>query len=290
MAVVEYNEMPRSGTWRFGESPDLTRRWIVTVDSPGSTTNAQVGQAIGVDIRSRHPEYGSVPCVQVELNEHYNDNPYQIEFIARYNFPEEAADNPDPRNRPAVWKFETMGQAVPALYYYDDSSGGAKTPLTNSAYDLFEGLTTDEAYTRVTIKQNLSQFPSGLATALTNRINADTYLFGNPGTWKCQGVTGELKRELVVTNVVEYWETTATLMFRMSGWNLFLPDMGFNYLDGGQKKRVMTFDFENQEWIPSPVPMGLNGNGAQTFGAPAILERRIYETASFSTYFGAPPA
>lgn len=287
MAVVEYNEMPRTGIWRFGESPDLTRRWVVTVDSPGSTTNAQVGQAIGVDIGSKHPEYRRVPCFEVELNEHYNENPYQIEFIARYNLREGDGESPNPLDRPAVWKFETMGQAVPALYYYDDNN--ARRPLTNSAFDLFEGLTTDEAYTRVTIRQNLPSFPSGLATALTNRINSDEYIFGNPGTWKCQGITGELRREVVLLDVVEYWETTATLMFRMSGWNLFLPDMGFNYISGQQKRRVMTFDPENAEFIPSPVPMGLNGNGAQTFGAPAILERRIYETAAFSTYFGNPP-
>jgi hypothetical protein len=57
----------------------------------------------------------------------------------------------------------------------------------------------------------------------------------------------------------------------------------------GQKRRVMTFDFENSEWIPSPVPMGLNGSGAQTFGAPSILTRRIYREIDFSTYFGTPP-
>lgn len=287
MSVVEFNEMPRSGTWRFGESPDLTRRFILTVSTPGSVTAANAAIAVGVDLGSFHPEYPKVPCSEIDLNEHYNDNPYQIEFVARYNFPDDASEDPNPLTRDAVWKFETMGQAVPALFYY---SGNAKLPLTNSAFDYFEGLTTDEAYTRVTIKQNLPQFPSGIATALTNRINADSYLFGAPYTWKCQGITGERKKEVLGTSVIEYWETTATLMFRMSGWNLFLPDMGFNFIGGGQKRRVMTFDFENQEWIPSPVPMGLDGNGAQTFGAPAILERQVYQTATFSTYFGAPPA
>jgi hypothetical protein len=287
MAVISWRELPRTGEFAFGESPELTRRFVLTVDRPGTTTPAQCAASVGVDLGTRHPEYPSVPCVQATISEHYDDSPYHIEFVARYNLPEGAVDNPNPLLRPSVWKFETSGQAVPALFYYD---GNQKLPLTNSAYDFFEGLTTDEAYTRVTITSNLRSFPSGLATALTNRINNQGYLFGNPHTWKCQGITGEYKRELVGQALVEYWQATSVLMFRMSGWDLQLPDMGFNFIGGGQKRRVMTFDFENNEWIPSPVPMGLNGSGAQTFGAPAILVRRVYEEANFAQAFGAPPA
>lgn len=286
MAVIAWRELPRTGEWRFGESPELTRRFVITVNTPGTTTPVECAAAVGVDIGSPHPVYPSVPCITLAINEHYDESPYHIEFSATYNLAEDLVDNPNPLLRQSVWKFETMGQAVPALFYWD---GAAKKPLTNSAYDYFEGLTVDEAYTRVTIQTNLSTFPSGLATAATNRINAGSYLFGEAKTWKCQGITGEYKKELVGTSIVSYWQATSTLMYRASGWDLQLPDMGFNYLDGGQKRRVMTFDFENKEWIPSPVPMGLNGSGAQTFGAPAILSRQIYLTANFNDLFGSPP-
>ena len=103
------------------------------------------------------------------------------------------------------------------------------------------------------------------------------------------GISGEFQQEMVGTSLVEYWQITATLMYRQSGWDLLLPDMGFNALVGGQKRRVMTFDFENSEWIPSPVPMGLDGSGNQTFGAPAILTRRVFREVDFDTYFGNPP-
>lgn len=287
MAVIAQREMPRNGVFKFGESPELTRRFVITVDRPGTTTLLQCAVAVQVDIGSRHPEFFSVPCSKVTINEHYEESPYHIEFVAVYGLSDDDTDNPNPLLRPSVWKFETMGQAVPALFYYD---GGTKKPLTNSALDLFEGLTTDEAMTRVTIQSNLRNFPSGLATAATNRINAGAYLFGNPRTWKCQGITGEYKRELAGTTVVDYWQATSVLMFRMSGWDLLLPDMGFNALVGGQKQRVMTFDVENSEFIPSPVPMGLNGNGAQTFSAPAILTRQIYLEADFNQLFGSPPS
>jgi len=287
MAILSAQEMPQSGEWKFGESPLLNRRFIITLDEPGATTPAQITAYLGFDIGSPHPTYLEVPCYSIAITEGYDNSPYHVELVAVYNVPDELIDSPNPLLRRSTWKFETMGQAVPAFYYY--GAGGVKYPLTNSAYDFFEGLQTDEAMTRVTITSNLLNFPARLATLATNTINAGAYLFGAARSWKCQGITGELKRELVGTNVVTYWQATSVLMFRASGWDLQLPDMGFNYLSGGQKRRVMTFDFENSEWIPSPVPMGLDGNGLQTFGAPAILTRQVYQTSDFYYLFGVPP-
>jgi len=86
---------------------------------------------------------------------------------------------------------------------------------------------------------------------------------------------------------VTYFATTATLAFRQSGHNLLIPDVGFNFIAGGEKRRAMVFDFQNGEWIASPNPVGLNGSGGQTLGAPAILTRRVNPRADFST-FGTP--
>lgn len=289
MAVVSVKEMPRSGEFLFGESPELVRRFILTIDEPGSITNAAAAQAVGIDIGSKHPEYPKVPCVRVTITENYDDSPYHVEFIAQYGSTGESEQDatPNPLLRPSVWKFENFGQQTAALSYFGND--GNRYPLTNSAYDFFEGLTTDEAFTRVTITSNVRVFPINLAAAVTNRINQDLYLGQPPNTWKCQGVTAEEKRELVGDDFLAYWVVTVTLLYRESGWNLLLPDMGFNYIAGGQKRRVMTFDFENAEWIPSPVAMGLNGAGQQTFGAPAILNRRIYAYALFNARFGTPP-
>lgn len=289
MGVIASRELPRSGEFRFGESPGLERRWVCTLDNPGTTTMAQVVLHLGVDIGSPHPEYPSVPCTRIDINEGYEESRYHTEVVARYEINDEILNNVNPLLRPDVWKFETQGAQVPALFYFDPKSNETQYPLTNSAYDYFEGLTVDEAQTRVVIESNRSAFPSDVATQLTNCINLGYYLGASTGYWKCQGITGELNREVVGSQVVRYWKITATLMFRQTGWNLLLPDMGFNYLSGGQKRRVMTFDFENSEWIPSPVPMGLDGNGNQTFGAPAILNRRIYKLVDFNIYFGRPP-
>jgi len=287
MAVLEAYELRRTGEFRYGDSPGLERRWVCTVDDPGTTTMRDCAIFLNVDLGYSHPEFPRVPCTSIDVNEQYDDSRYHIEFIARYELTD--LEEINPLRRPDVWSFETQGVAVATLSYYDGSGNNDIRPLTNSAFDYFEGLTTDEAQTRVVIEGNRPTFSSSQATLLTNTVNSTPFLGGALHTWKCQGVAGEQRRELVATTVVNYWRFSTTLMYRQTGWNLQLPDMGFNYIAGGQKRRVMTFDFENSEWIPSPVPMGLNGSGAQTFGVPAILNRRIYREVDFNLYFGAPP-
>jgi hypothetical protein len=79
-------------------------------------------------------------------------------------------------------------------------------------------------------------------------------------------------------------------MYRQTGWVLQLPDVGWNYLSGGQKRRAMVFDFENGEWVASANPVGLDGSGNQTSGQPAVLQRRVNQVANFTTLFGTPPS
>jgi len=181
---------------------------------------------------------------------------------------------------------------VPALFYYDQPGNGSTKPLTNSALDYFEGLTTDEAQCKVVISENRPTFPSALAIALTNTINSSAWINGAIHCWKCQGITGELKFEEWGGEIVRYWAVKAEILYRQTGWPLQLPDVGFNFLGGSptQKRRAMVFDFENAEWVASPGPVGLNGSGAQTLGAPAILVRRTHREVDFNAYFGTPPA
>jgi hypothetical protein len=291
MAVIQHYELARKGEFRFGEAPGLERRFVCVVDDPATTTGRQLVTAIGVDIGTRHPEYTRIPCSSLDINEQYEGSRYHIELVASYAIDEDSAENVNPLLRPDKWRFETGGVTVPALYYFTGAGNGTPDlrPLTNSAFDYFEGLSVDEAQSQAVITGNRQTFPSSLAVALTNTINFNPYLGGAVHTWKCAGISAERKTEFVFDEIVNYWSFTTTLIYRQTGWNLLLPDMGFNALVGGQKRRVMTFDFENSEWVASPVPMGLDGLGAQTFGAPAILTRRVYRHVDFNTYFGQPP-
>lgn len=298
MAVIEHYELPRVSTLRFGGLPDYTRRFVCVVDSPATTTNVQYLTAIGVNIQDAHPETSAVICREIAVNEGFEGNRYHTELVCTYEFvqsqqpqqeqPEDPNANIHPLSRPDRWKLETGSETVAALSYLD---GNILRPLTNSAYDFFEGLTVQNGLTKMTVTANRPTFPSTLATQLTNCINSDGFLGAPPHHWKCAGIVGELFFEnytptgQTLSENVRYWQIGITLELRQGGWNLQLPDVGFNYIGGGQKRRVMTFDFENAEWIPSPVPMGLDGFGAQTFGAPAILNRRIYREIPFNSFF-----
>jgi hypothetical protein len=73
-----------------------------------------------------------------------------------------------------------------------------------------------------------------------------------------------------------------------------IPDVGYNYLDGGVKKRALVKskdpDTGEEIEVASSDVVGLNGTGGLSLtGTPAILTRRVYEQAAFSSYFGTPP-
>lgn len=290
MAVIAFRELARENTYKFGEPRRLKRRFVCTLDTPDTPAPA-ISAALGIDLGSPHPDYEGDRCVEIQLNEQYENSRFHVETVYTYGMPDggAGATAANPLDRPPVWTFQTQGASVPALYYWQ---GNELKPLTNSAFDYYQGLTVDEAQTKVLIKRNLPKSDASTLyalTGMTNTINAGGYLGGGENTWKCQGVGGELLHETVNGVEVGYWAVTVELLFRESGWNLRLPDVGFNFIGGGQKRRAMVFDFENSEWVPSPGPVGLNGGGAQTVGAPAILDRRVYRQSDFNAAFGSPP-
>jgi hypothetical protein len=304
---------------RFGESPRFIRRISetqVTFDGVAFVIGGlsdSLAEKIGIAFGDAHP---SIPgAFATEFFESEVEDTSTVagagfsrtrELSVVYTVPQIAgrpietaapgsgsagAPEVSPLARPDTWSFLTQGASVPALFYYNDQ--GQSKPLTNSAYDYLRGLQVDEAQTKVIIKGNRLQFPKAQAIALTNCVNEGAFLGGPQDSWKCQGIQGELKYETVAGNLVRYWEVTVELMYRQTGWNLLIPDIGFNYLEGGTKKRAFVW-FDDPEQglvkIASSDPVPLNGSGAiSAAGEPAILNRRVYKRVDFSTYFGEPP-
>jgi len=288
MSVHSWRELPRTVTHLIGASPEFERRFVVTLNNPDTNSGIMIA-TVGAQHGAAHPEVSAAKCREVSVTEAYEGNRYWAEVVAQYAIP--PADERDidllPWLRPDVWKFQTQGVAVPALYYYD---GTTQKPLTNSAGDYFEGLTVDEAQQKVTIQSNRQNFPSALAAAVTNCVNDGNYLgFPQDGV-KVQGISGEQATEQINGQEVRYWKITSELLCRQSGWSLLLPDVGFNYIDGGVKKRA-DVEGPDGEQVASANPIALNGSGGKQAGAtlPAILTRRVYKRISMSQYFGTPP-
>lgn len=292
MGVDSNRELARSFETELGGAPVAKRTWAVTLSDgtlQGSpATETEIFTALGLDNwGSQHSAaLSSLKLRKVSLTERYGDSPYHVLVVAEYGLVT-ANELLTPTSRTAEWSFESKPSQVAALYYYDDETD-QKKPLTNSAYDYFEGLTTDEQLVHATMKKNYTNFPTAQMAA-TNSVNQSQYFGGATHTWKVAGVNTTYTMELYNNVEYKYWATQCELIYRQSGWNLQLPDVGWNFIGGGQKRRAMVFDFQNGEWIASPNPVALDGEGAQTAGAPAILERRMSPEANFSELFGTPP-
>lgn len=213
---------------------------------------------------------------------------FQATVTAQYEVRDDDDQSLAPWDRRDIWKFATQGVAVPALTYID---GGVTKPLVNSAGDYFEGLMVDEAQQKVTITGNRQSFPSALAASITNCVNSGTFLGFPARHVKVQGISGEIASEVVDEQTYFYWKITSELLCRQTGWDLLLPDIGFNFLEGGVKKRAFV-EGPDGENVASTNAVGLNGTGglAGEGNLPAILTRQIYRTINMSQFFGTPPS
>jgi len=291
MSVSSFRELGRTLEGEAGGSTVAKRRFVVILDDNATsvpTANMEVVRAVGGgdNYGTPHPEFSFLGLRKVTMNETFGDNPYHVEVTLEYSaIPSRLLISP--LSRPAEWVFEAVaGDQLPALFFFD---GSTKRPLTNSAFDFFEGLTVPESLTRATITQNYASRPDGIIGSF-GYLNSDVFSGAAVHHCKHEGSKVEQVEELWGNRRFNYWRAESQILFRPSGWNLQLPDIGFNFLSGGQKRRCMVFDFENSEWVPSPNPLGLNGSGALTGSYPTILERRVLPQTSFVGLFGSPPA
>ena len=291
--IITTRELARTFEDEIRTGGVARRRWVCnlsddTLTSAGPPAFATILAATtGSAWGAVHPEHSAFGLRKVIVNERFEDDPYKIEVIGEYGFVL-AEDIKQPAQRQSVWSFESQPGEIAALAYYESNVNGLPdAPLTNSAFDYFPGLTRDESMVRIKIQKNFTSYPSAWLQ-LQNHVNSSDFLGCPTDTVKVAGIEATYTVEVIGNAAYPYYATTANLVYRQSSHNLLLPDVGFNFISGGEKRRAMVFDFRNNEWVASPNPVGLNGSGAQTLNAPAILTRRVNPRASFAT-FGSPP-
>jgi len=289
MAVLAAREvLPRTLQHRIGEAPSAERKFVATLDD-SATPHQAVINAIGIAHQSQHPEYSFLRMTDASLSENAG-SPYHVEVTYRYELL--STDyQPNPLLRPDVWSFSVSGAAVPAVRYY--SAGDVVRPLVNAAGELFEKLQTEEAEIRATITGNRASFPLRLAAFVANCVNDGPYLGGRAYTWKCTGIGGQQTSEVVNEATVFYYQITTELVYRASGWPLILPDVGFNYLEDGERKRawVLYRDADGLETrVPTANAVALSQDGKMLVPGtpPRLLIRRVNRAVTFSRFFGTP--
>jgi hypothetical protein len=285
MAVVSYREvLPRTMQHRIGESPNAERKYVVTVD--GATDHQAVIAAVNIGHGDPHPEYAYLAMTDASLSE---VDPYHVEITYRYELLKQEFE-PNPLLRPDIWNFSTGGATVPAIAYYD--AGDQLFPLVNAAGDFIENATTEEAELRASISGNRPSFPMDVAAYVTNAVNDSVYLGCPQYTWKCAGISAQQAIEVVNDVELRYYQITAELIYRASGWPLILPDCGFNFLDDGRRKRCYSLIKEGDQLLQIPtanaVALAANGQMLPEGLPPRLLVRRVHRAVPFGTYFGTP--
>ena len=285
MAVVSYREiLPRTLQHRLGESPTAERKYAITVD--GATNHQDCINAVGIAHGAAHPEYTFLVMTDASLSE---SDKYHVEITYRYELTKQEFE-PNPLLRPDIWNFSTGGASVPAIAYYDDAE--QLKPLVNAAGDFIENATTEEAELRASISGNRPSFPMDVAAFVTNALN-DSYYLGCPQfTWKCAGISAQQAVEVVNNAEVRYYQITAELIYRASGWPLLLPDCGFNFVQNGERRRCFSVIKQDGQSVEVPtanaVALAENGLMLPVGQLPRILVRRVHRAVNFDTYFGSP--
>lgn len=289
MSIIGYREViPRTFSHKFGESPTAEIKYHVTTSAPVGTQ--AVLDYVGIFHGAPHPEYSYLLCNQGDVNE---IDRHHVEVTYSYSVPAIGTEDsdPNPLARADIWSFSTGGAAVPSLAYFHGSGNGDVRALVNSAFDFFEGAMTEESELRATISGNRAAFPVGVAAEVTNCVNVDAYLGAQPYQWKCAGISGQQQVEVVNGAEIKYWSVSVELAYRQSGWRLMLPNVGYNYLEGSEKKRAYVIDSESGDKVASSNPVALNSNGSLKGSgtAPDILYRRVHREVNFAPLFGTPP-
>jgi hypothetical protein len=299
MAIIGFREvLPRTFSHKFGESPTAERKFVVTTDAPEA--HQTLLNTVGIFHGSMHPEFSYLLCTEGSVTE---TDRQHAEITYRYEVPQSGSqDNqPNPLSRKDVWSFSTGGAAVPALVYYQGSGNANRKALINTAGDFFESAMTEEAELRCSISGNRSAFPVAVAAQVTNCVNSDGFMGAAAHQWKCQGISGQQQVEVVSGVEIKYWSVTVELAYRQSGWNLLLPNVGWNYISGAgtglaEKRRCYVIDEATKEKVASANVMALDDDGGIRLnsdwtgsGAPTILNRRVHPEVAFTPYFGTPP-
>jgi hypothetical protein len=267
---------PRTFTNRLGEPPTGTRKFVATSYKSGPDVVPSIG--------SPHPDFANLQCTELASETGYEGDSGAIVYTATYTLPQTEED-PNPLNRPDIWSFSSSGVSVPAAWHI---VAGQYSPIVNTAGDAIGGLSRQQLECRISVTGNRASFPMSTAAAVTNATNASGWGGANPRAWLCNGITGSQKRAFVSSVAVDYWEVTAELVYNEALWVLRAPNVGLNYISGGQKRRCYVLD-EDGNYVPAPNPVALNADGSMSSGEPQLLEFYVYREVDFSTFFGSPP-
>jgi hypothetical protein len=270
--------------------PTYVRIFLVRTDTINPNLT-YVAAAPGINWRDSHPN--DVNAVLVESSTQQDgDSPFHYKVTYTYKYLDESERLP--WNRPSQFSFNGSLASAPAFWCFspNDTNNSQTQIIVNSAGDPLQGLDRDEGEFAVTIQKNVRPpFSYANAQLYVGSINSDTWGGGAAKTWKVQSITATRKYEVIPGLTPNdapvktwFWDTSSTLAYRASGWDLRTWDVGFNEIVSGQRKKI----YAGSEPVSEPV--ALTAGRAKTPGQPPdMLTFRIYPMRTFTGYFPALP-
>jgi hypothetical protein len=293
VGVVDCREVyrGRSRSASVDGVPTYVRIFLVTTDSI-SPDLTNVARAPGINWRATHPNDANAYLVESSTQQD-GDSPFHYKVTYTYKFVDES--EAIPWNRPAQFSFNGSLVSAPAFWYYStEANNETRAIITNSATEPMGGLDRDEGDFTVTIQKNIPPpFPYAMAQKYVGAINSDDWSGAfTAKLWKCQSITASRKFEVIPGQSpdlppvkAEYWEVSASLAYRKTGWDLRTWDLGFNENVGGTRVPIKGADGE-----PVPEPAALALGRAKALGTPPNeLVFRIYPKEVFTGVFPVLP-
>lgn len=281
--IIDCREMYRGRSRQASVDgvPQYVRVFLVRTN----TTNpnmVHISAAPGPVWRDPYPDDPNARGVEATVAQD-GESPFHYKVTLNYRYLDE--DDKIPWNRPAVYSFSGSLASAPAFWHYpNDNDNSTKRIIINTAGDPLSGLDRDEAEFSVSIQYNQKPpFDYAKAQNYVGAINSDTWSGGAPKTWKCQSIQATRKFESIAGQNPEdppvkvfYFDTSITIAYRGSGWDLQTWDVGFNELVGGQRKTIKAGN------DPVSEPVALSNGVAKTPGQPPdMLTFRLYKMLPF---------
>lgn len=314
MAVLGHREvLPRTYEHKLGGQPSASRVFIATVNEP--TPSQVVLDAIGIKHSSIHPEHSFLECDGFSVDE---IDRHHVQCSYTYSLKQtdiEGGELP-PWLEPDQWAFSTGSSSVALTQYYDVKPAGmdwigAPGPLMNTAGDVITGLTYSNAEVKMTISGSRLTLDLLQLEQVTNAINSEEWLVFGKHCVQCVGVSASPDRLVWNNQALEYWRINTELVYRSEGFDLYLPNVGWNVIVGGKRRRAWTFVDEDgvRVRVPSPEKVSLNFAGGPLCGEegdsiptsyggygdsagacpPEIYRYQIYHDLNFADWFSSPP-
>lgn len=259
-----------------------------------------IAAATGIAWRDVHPDDANAYLVDSQTKQE-GDSPFHYRVTYTYRFLDESETIP--WFRPSVFSFSGSLASAPAFWHYPtngNNSEASKRIIVNTAGDPLSGLDRDEGEFNVTIQFNqMPPFNYQRAQLYVGAINMDFWSGGDPKTWKCTSITANRKFEVIPANTpddppvkVFYWETSISLSYRRSTWDISTWDVGFNEINGGSFNQAMGVRIGgsrrkilaggDQVSEPAALSQGIAKAPGQP---PDLLRFRVYPMLNFTGVF-----